>query len=584
MKQSNKILKRLGMVAVLLSLTWSCNRAEYECSDCVVQYVASDPKQLTPFNATDGTANIIFQHIFQTLFSFDYQTNELVPVLAKAKPFIKTIENKKIEATFEIREGAVWDDGSPITGDDVAFSLKVVKCPFIENQQLKSDFKIIEKVIVNKENPRQFVLIYSQRTMLLENILTDLLILPKQVYDAKGLLDDYDVYELTYKAVEELQDINLREFGEYFNNPRFQKEAINGSGAYRLTSWNDNERIILGLKDNWWGAIYRNENHWFEANPKELVFEIYDDTYAGYKALKRGAVHVMNDMPVKNFTTDWYPKNSDYQADYHIFTAPTFAYDYIGINTHSPKLSDTLVRQALAYLMDIDMLINEACYGFADKVTSFTHPSLTHLANPNIKPYEFNIALADSLLAKAGWLDLDSNGVREKVFATDSLEEIVELNLIMNYNTGNDRRKIACELLQGAAAKVGVKIIIEPLELVNLLDNLKQHTFELYVGGWVASPKLADPKNIWHSESTNGGSNYVYFGNEKSDKIVEAIRKEMNPKKQTALYKELHWIIHKEIPYIFLISQQQRIAVDKRFKNVYSSGMSPGYWAAGFVK
>jgi ABC-type transport system substrate-binding protein len=206
------------------------------------------------------------------------------------------------------------------------------------------------------------------------------------------------------------------------------------------------------------------------------------------------------------------------------------------------------------------------------------------LVNPKIKPYQFNVALADSLLTKAGWLDLDSNGVREKVIVTDSLEEIVELNLIMNYNTGNDRRRITCELLQQAAAEVGVKIVIEPLELVNLLDNLKQHAFELYVGGWVTSPKLADPKNIWHSESANGGSNYVYFGNEKSDKIVEAIRREMNPKKQAALYKELHWLIYKEIPYIFLISQQQRIAVDKRFKNVYGSGMNPGYWAAGFVK
>lgn len=583
MKQSNRIMKKLGIVAVLLSLAWGCNRAEYECSDCVVQYVASDPKQLTPFNATDETASIIFQHIFQTLFSFDYRTNELVPVLAKAKPFIKTIENKKIEATFEIREGAVWDDGSPITGDDVAFSLKVIKCPFTDNQHLKTDFQIIEKVVVNKENRRQFALIYSQPTMLLESILTDLLILPKKIYDPKGLLDDYDVYELTYKSVEDLQDVNLRTFGEAFNSPKYQKEAINGSGAYRLISWSNNERIVLKLKENWWGFSYKNENQWFVTQPNELVFEIYDDAYAGYKALKRGDIHAMNDMPMATFAKSWYPKDGEYHEDYHIFTAPTFSYDYIGINTHSPKLTDTLVRQALAHLMDIDKLIAEACDGFADKVTSFTHPSLTNLANPNIKPYDFNVFLADSLLTKAGWLDLDSNGVREKVIITDSLEEVVELSLIINYNTGNDRRKIACELLQQAAAEVGIKIIIKPLELVNLLDNLKQHAFELYVGGWVASPKLADPKNIWHSEAANGGSNYVYFGDEKSDKIVEAIRKEMNPKKQAALYKELHWIIHQEIPYIFLISQHRRIAVNKRFQNVYGSGMSPGYWAPGFV-
>ena len=582
MKRSN-MMKKLGIVAMLLSLTWSCNRAEYECSDCVVQYVASDPKQLTPFNATDETANIIFQHIFQTLFSFDYQTNKIVSVLAKAKPSIKKIENKKIEATFEIRESAVWDDGSPITGDDIAFSLKVVKCPFTDNQHLKTDFDIIEKIVVSKENRKRFSLIYSNSTMLLESVLTNLWILPKQVYDKQGILDDYDVYELTYKSEDELQDANLKAFGELYNSPEYQKETINGSGAYRLVSWSNNERIILELKERWWGFDYQNENQWFEANPKELVFEIYDNPYSGYKALKNKKVQVMNDMPVATFAKDWYPKDSEYQADYHIFTAPTFSYDYIGINMRSPKLSDTLVRQALAHLMDIDKLIAEACYGFADKVTSFTHPSLTDFTNPDILPYEFNLIFADSLLAKAGWLDLDSNGVREKIMVQDSLEEVVELSLTINYNTGNDRRKIACQLLQQAAKKVGVKIVIKPLELVNLLDNLRQHTFELYIAGWVASPKLSDPKNVWHSESTNGGSNYVYFGNEQSDKIVEKINREMNPAKRADLYKQLQMLIHKEIPYIFLISQHQRIAVSKHFKNVYGSGMNPGYWAAGFV-
>ena len=119
--------------------------------------------------------------------------------------------------------------------------------------------------------------------------------------------------------------------------------------------------------------------------------------------------------------------------------------------------------------------------------------------------------------------------------------------------------------------------------MVSLLENLKTHQFELYVGGWVASPKLSNPKEIWHTESANGGSNYVFFGNKESDRIVDAIHQEMDSKKRAALYRQLHRIIYNEIPYIFLISQQKRIVIDKKFENIYSCGMNPGYWSPGFM-
>lgn len=560
----------------------SCNRTEYKCSDCIIQYVDSDPKQLTPFNATDPTATIVFKHLFQTLLSFDYNTNELVPVLAKERPTIRPFKGKKIEVIFEIQEAAVWDDGTPITGDDVAFSLKVLKCPFTNNQHLKPDFEIIEDIIINKENRKRFSIIYTEVNMSIENLLTDLIILPKQTYDQEGLLDEYRVDELTNMEESRLQDENLKIFADNYNSPIFQQEIINGSGPYNLSHWEANQRIILTLKEDWWGFALKNKNQWFQTNLNELVFEIYDSPYAGYSSLKKGNIDAMNNIPVKIFANEWSPKKSTYRKEYHVLTAPTFSYDYIGINMRSEKLGDRSVRQALAHLMDIEALIEEACYGFADKVTSFTHPSLTKLANVDLEPYHFNLTFADSLLTMAGWEDSDSNGIREKLILVDSVQQFVELNLTISYNTGNDRRRIACELLQTAAAEVGIKIDIKKMELVNLLENLKKHEFELYIGGWVASPKLANPKTLWHTESANGGSNYVYFGNETSDKIVDKIHTELNPQKQAALYQQLHGLIHEEIPYIFLISQQQRIAVHKKFKNVYGSGFNPGFWAAGF--
>ena len=78
-----------------------------------------------------------------------------------------------------------------MTGEDVAFSIKVIKCPFTDNQHLKPTFDAIERVDINKENAKRFEVVFSEPTMMLESIFTDLYILPKHIYDADNLLETY---------------------------------------------------------------------------------------------------------------------------------------------------------------------------------------------------------------------------------------------------------------------------------------------------------------------------------------------------------------------------------------------------------
>jgi ABC-type transport system substrate-binding protein len=73
----------------------------------------------------------------------------------------------------------------------------------------------------------------------------------------------------------------------------------------------------------------------------------------------------------------------------------------------------------------------------------------------------------------------------------------------------------------------------------------------------------------------------VCFGNAESDAILEAISKELNEKKRQQLYKKLHALIHNEVPYIFLLSQHQTIAIHKKYENAKVCSFTPGYWAAG---
>ena len=334
----------------------------------------------------------------------------------------------------------------------------------------------------------------------------------------------------------------------------------------------------MALKEDWWGHGLAQVSHWFEAFPKELVFESINDLATATVALKGEKLDAMNGIQPKDFVTDL-KKSESFTSKFATFTPPLFSYDYMAINMRLPKFSDVKVRQALSHIMNVPQLIESFCYGLGVQVASFTHPDIKSRLNPNVKPYEFNLDKAKALLAEAGWKDTDGNGVLDKEIDGEKEEFTVKLN----FNSGNSRRERACLIFQEAARKAGIKVEVIPLEWAVLLERNKVHDFEMFVAGWISSPLESDPKQIWHSDSANdGGSNYTGFGTPESDKLIEDIRVTMDEKERAEMYKKLHQIIHDEAPYIFLLAQKERIAAAKKYNNILVSGNRPGYWASAF--
>ncbi len=104
----------------------------------------------------------------------------------------------------------------------------------------------------------------------------------------------------------------------------------------------------------------------------------------------------------------------------------------------------------------------------------------------------------------------------------------------------------------------------------------------MFYGAWIGSPTPDDPKQIWHTESINGGSNYVYFGNAETDKLIENIRSELNEEIRNDLNRKFQVILHDEVPYIFIWSPKEKIAISKRFTNTETFIVRPGFNEAAF--
>jgi len=198
--------------------------------------------------------------------------------------------------------------------------------------------------------------------------------------------------------------------------------------------------------------------------------------------------------------------------------------------------------------------------------------------NDTITPYDFNIEKAKKLLADAGWKDSNGNGTIDKVING----QLTEFNITFTYNSGNDARRDAGMIFKEAARQAGINVDVVPQEWSIYIDNQKQHNFEMYYGGWIGSTSPDDPKQIWGTESINGGSNYVYFGNAETDKLIEDIRSELNEDKRNDLYRKLQVIIHQQVPYIFIWSPTEKIAISKRFTNDETFIVRPGFNEAAF--
>ena len=539
----------------------------------------SDAEMLNPINYTDASAGYILPNLFQSLLSIDFKTRELVPVLAESRPLIEKIEGGKLKITYTIRKEAVWDNGTPVTPNDVEFTIKVIKNPKVNNPHAKPYYEFIEDFIQDPANPNKFTLLCKETYILAEPSSGDYGVLPEYFYDPKGLMKDFTIKQLDNEKDKIANDPKINDFATDFNSEKRQREKdfISGSGAYKLVEWITGQQIVLEKKKNWWGDALKESNCYFEANATKLIYRTVNDMTSAIVSLKAGNLDVMYGIKPKDFVE--LPNSEKIKQNFILHKPSQLAYTYFGLNQKYPKFADKKTRQALAHLVDVDKMIQTVYYGLAERIVGFVHPTNKKNINTNLKPYDFNPEKAKQLLAEAGWKDTNGDGILDKII--EGKRE--EFTIIFIVNAGNDMRKSIALMFQEEARKVGIQVDVNAQDWGVYLENLKKHDFQMYFGSWIADPVPNDPKQIYHSESArDGGSNYVSYGNPKSDAIIDSIRVELDEEKRATLYKKLQEILYDEVSYIYLFAPTERIAIHNRFSNAYTTVKRPGYWEAGF--
>lgn len=565
------VVHSAALLCLLLVLSACSSYEEQHVEDAkpvfgewVVVHELSDPEGLNPVVTNDASANAIFNHVFERLLDQDFETLELIPVLAEARP---TISNDHLSYTFRLRKGIVFSDGHPMTTADVIFSFKAVKNPLIVDGAALRNYFLDMKDITAADD-RTFTITMSQPYFLAEYQLGTYWIMPKHILDPKGLTDKYTIEE-TNDIVRSQRNPSLKQFAEWFNTATVKLDPkVNiGSGPYVYESWYTGESVILRKNNGWWR---QGMDKWHPAYPGKIIYKVVNDRNTAVVSVKNQEIDFMEFVPPAKYTEE-----VDTTALHHLSKRPfkTQVYTYIGWNTQRFVLSDKRVRKALSYLVDRNALMKQVLRGLAEPMNSPLYIG-TKEYDSTIPPIPYDPARARQLLSEAGWTDSNADGYLDKM----ENGKLTNLRFKFLLNAGNEAREQIALILADEFKRVGIVAELQKLEWSVFLENLRTRNFDAYIGSWVNDPIPADPYQLWHSsQASNSGSNYTNFKNERADKLMELNRLEFDEAKRIEYLKEFQRIVVDEQPYTFLWMPYYPAVYNKRLNNVQFSYVRPGY-------
>ncbi|MBI5328259.1 MAG: peptide-binding protein [Deltaproteobacteria bacterium] len=491
--------------------------------DTIVEGTIGEPSVLIPMLAGDASSHNVAGLIINGLVKYDKDLS-LIGDLAESWD----ISKDGLTITFRLRKGVRWTDGVEFTAHDVMFGYKTIiyeKTP----TPYSEDFKQVKKAeAINKYT---FRVTYEKPFAPALSSWGNLVVLPKHLLEGK--------------------DITKSELGRH----------PVGMGPYKFVKWTPGQEVVL-----------ESNPDYFEGRPyiDRYMYRIIPDPATMFLELKAGGIDWMGLTPIqytKQTNTPYFEKN------FKKYRYPAPVYTYMGLNLclkrdkttgqcieKHPWFSDKRVRQAIAYAIDKQEIVDGVLFGLGSPATGSFVPN-TWSYNPNVKKYEHNPEKAKQLLAEAGWKDTDGDNVLDK--------DGRPFEFTILTNQGNSVRINTATIIQWRLAQIGIKVKVRTLEWSTFINEfIDKRRFEAVVLGWSLGLD-PDQYDIWHSSKTKEKEfNFVSYNNPEVDALLEKGRGTFDIEKRKKAYFRIQEILADELPYIFLYVPDATPVVHSRFKGI----------------
>jgi peptide/nickel transport system substrate-binding protein len=446
---------------------------------------------------------------------------KFVPALAREW----TVSPDGLIYEFRLDPDARWEDGSPVTSDDVAFTVERIRDPKVAAQTWRSGFEGLAAI----EMPERSVVRFR--------------------------------FEHPYSERMFAFTVPIVSRAAFTRAPADAGRKPVGSGPYRLASWEPNQRIVLHRRTDTAGEL---------AHFREVVFRVIPDRSVWLQAGIRGDLDEFRVTRDQRAST---AASADFNARNELRRVPQPTQALILWNCRHPVVSDARVRRALALSWPRAESAQRLYQPEGAKLLSGPFlPGLEENA-PDVSPPVQDVAESKRLLDEAG-LRPGSDGVRRRNGRRVSIELI--------YPAGQAIYTAIVEILTQSYREVGVELVARPLDWAAYAERGVAGEFEAQLTGRTFFAGNFDPYPHYHSsQAPPRGENAGSYSNPEVDQLLETAQRELDRGRRLDLYRQIHRILARDQPADFLWGADQYWGISKRIEGVTISPMGLFHFLPG---
>lgn len=472
--------------------------------------IHTDESTLTPFTYVRGYPGIeVMRLIYDSLFAMD-KNNEPIPWMAREY----AVDSEFRVFSITLHDNLQWHDGVKVTSEDVQFAFTYALSQ--SNSRWIRIANQVEEIVVHDELSFEIILKESSPNFIVQ-ALADFPIYPKHIY----------------------QDL-----------ARAEEAPTIGSGPYRLVEY----RL---------GQYYRltRVEDYFMGTPKvkNIIMPIMTDTTSIFQALRAGQI----DAATAHLAPELvgvFSNNNEINVNIGMGLTTTL----LQLNNEIFPFNIKEFRQAIAYAIDTDDLVQTVLLGYGDRGSlGFFHPNLSYGMEELV--FDRNVARSNELLGGLGFTERNQQGIR-----LDSYGNALEFELLVG---ANDPIRIrTAEIVAEHLREVGIGVRVVSLEAGTLddlvwpgFDVARGRNYQMTMWGWSAPTQLRQDAlvELLASDTGLGNINIGGYRSSNFDELVLELQNTLDSEARLEIIKEMQHIVADEVPFITLYYPQVAVAYNR---------------------
>jgi len=460
----------------------------------IVVASASLGSTLNPWDQVDGTTSAFQYATYDYLVKYPTITDENGNLVADTSNVVGSlaerwdVNEEQTEWTFYLNPNATFANGDKVTAEDVVWSF--TNCRENANSSFFFTLTNIDTMEVIDETTVKFTLTHKSNMFL-------------------RLLEIYNFAVVNKDEAE----------AAIASDPDYLTTHTAGSGPYTIETYDTTSEVKFVAREDYWNEEGKAQNN-------SVTWKLVQEPSDRQLLLQNGDVDIALDLEDKNISTVAEMEGVNvlqFASNKHLFLC---------LNSEVEPFNNPKVREAIAYAIPYDDLVNEVMYGNAVRTTSMLPDNVSgHISIEGETYVNQDLEKAKALLAEAGYPD--------------------GFSCEMTLGNGFTDWEESAVTIQYALSQIGIDMKINEIDRAAFLTEAAGLQIPIFLNRF--NPFIGDPGYLCNCLFTSEASyNYYNFHNDEFDALYEKAETATSEEERLACYEEMQYIFGDENPVIEL--------------------------------